>query len=191
MDADAATSLESINVHLQKARGYSTASNASRGFARWLKQKLFVEVKTIALPIMDGAKIKQADWAILPPLVMATRLKERRPSLFFGPDPEMQREFWSKRGISDFKRCESAKPLLAFQIFLWLQMFIPADFQIFRFSDFQICRFSFSDFQIFRLSDAQTFRFSEFCVPIFIFSDAQIYVFSFRSEFLHSTLPHS
>lgn len=118
MAADAATSLESINVHLQKARGYSTASNASRGFARWLKQKLFVEAKTIVLPIMDGAQIKQANWAILPPLAMATKLRERRPSLFFGPDPEMQREFWSKHGISDFEWCESVKPLLTFQICL-------------------------------------------------------------------------
>ena len=79
-----------------QAKSFSTASNVARGFSRWLQKAMITKVKTIVLQVLDGDRMVDREWSVLPPLQLALKLKATRPALFFGPSPKERAEFWSK-----------------------------------------------------------------------------------------------
>jgi hypothetical protein len=84
-----------------QAKSFSTASNVARGFSRWLQKAMITKVKTIVLQVLDGDRMVDREWSVLPPLQLALKLKAARPALFFGPSPTERADFWSKCGASE------------------------------------------------------------------------------------------
>ena len=84
-----------------EAKSYSTSSNRSRGFARWIRSFYFVEPEYITLPMKKAKhsdQVEQRRWCVLPPLAVALQLRKRAPELLYSLSAGEQTEFWDKRG---------------------------------------------------------------------------------------------
>lgn len=85
-----------------KARKFTQSGSLNRGFSRWLKGRMAVEVTLIDLPVAksrhDGSQVI-CKWAVLEPSKLADYLAQVRPNLLF-PSEEAQREYWRQTAAS-------------------------------------------------------------------------------------------